>query len=417
VCTYTIKPMSYKKNIFTLMTGAGLAQAIPIIISPILTRLYTPQEFGILALYMSLCTLLSVFAAGRFDLALIEPAEDAEARGLLFAGLKISVFFCLIITAILVFLTTEIATLLGDPNDVFWIRLVPITVFSMSCFSLFTYWLNRQKNFTGMNASRILNSISIAGLSLGIAFTDFKVYGLLLGYMIGQLLTVTYQWIRYVQKEYMKPCSKFWWVTKKYSRYPKYLIPATLAGTVAGESPVLLLTRIFDASIAGLFSFVNRVTVSPMSIVGNSIGEVYRVRAAEQYQKQGECLKIFQRHLLFLIIIGFFPWLVLFLFGPTLFTIIFGEQWRVAGEMATVLSFVVWFQLVSTPLSYTITFNHSQHLDLYLQIFRMIGSLFSMILGYFTNDYMLSVKLFSLTFCLYYMGHTFIQYRAAKGIK
>jgi O-antigen/teichoic acid export membrane protein len=409
--------MSYKKNVLALMTGAGVAQAIPILISPFLTRLYTPQDFGVLAFYLSLSAVLSVFATGRYDLALIEPAQDAEARGLLFAGLAINVVFSLSLAVIFVFLAPFIADWSGKPDAAKWILLVPFTVFSSSCFSLFTYWLNRNKNFSGMNASRIVNSVAIAGLSLGLAFTDVRPHGLLLGYMIGQFSTITYQWFAHIKKENSRPRSQLWQVCKDYSRYPKFLIPSTLAGTIAGESPVLLLTRFFDASVAGLFSFVNRVTVSPMSIIGNSIGEVYRVRAAEHYQSKGECLEIFKRHLIILFLMGFIPWLILFSSGPILFSIVFGEQWRAAGEIAVVLSFVVWFQLASTPLSYTITFNHSQHLDLYLQIFRLLGSIASMFVGLYFHDYMVCIKSLAITYSLYYVGHTFIQYRAAKGVR
>jgi O-antigen/teichoic acid export membrane protein len=408
--------MNYKKSIILLMSGSAVAQAIPIMISPILTRLYTPKEFGLLALYLSLSAALSVFASGRYDLALIEPSQDKEARSLLFAGLWLTIAFSLTLFIILLATAPAIAELLGSPDIVSWLNLVPLTVFSMSCLSIFTYWLNRRKNFKGMNVSRILNSIVIVGLSLGFAFTKLKPQGLLLGYMLGQLLTVCYQWFVYVRDERKQRRDSLLVVMKAYLRYPKFLIPSTLACTVAAESPVVLLTQFFDSSVAGLFSFVNRVTVSPISIIGNSIGEVYRVRALEYFQQHGECRQIFFHHAAILAFAGVIPWGILFFWGPKLFAFVFGEEWREAGEMATFFSFVIWFQLLSTPLSYTITFNRSQHLDLYLQIFRVLGSIGSAIVGYHQKDYMLAVKLYSVTFCLYYLGHSVIQFRAAKGL-
>jgi O-antigen/teichoic acid export membrane protein len=205
-------------------------------------------------------------------------------------------------------------------------------------------------------------------------------------------------------------------VMRDYVRYPKFLIPSTFAGTVASESPVMLFTRFFDTTVSGLFSFVNRVMISPMTIIGNSIGEVYRVRASEHFQQYGECRTIFLTHVRLLALAGFVPWIILFFWGPKLFTFVFGPQWNEAGEMATLLSFVFWFQLVSSPLSYTITFNRSQHLDLYLQIFRVIGSVGSIFLGYAYGDYMLAIQLYSVTYCIYYFSHTVIQYRASLGV-
>ena len=407
--------MSYKKNVISLISGAAAAQAIPVLISPLLTRLYSPRDFGSLALYLSICAVLSVFAAGRYDLALIEPAQDSEARGLLFAGLWLSVIFSLCLSIILALTAPYLIQWIGSADGMIWLNLVPITVFSLSCSSLFSHWLNRCKNYKGMNIFRIINSLGIAGLSLGFAFTEFKLQGLILGYMLGQLLTVAYLWIAYVQYEKNKIRDSMLMVMREYFRYPKFLIPSTLAGALASESPIVLLTKFFDATVSGLFSFANRVTVSPMTIIGNSIGEVYRVNAAENYQKYGECRQIFLRHVRILAVAGFIPWFVLFFWGPALFAFIFGPQWSEAGEMARTLSFVVWFQLVSTPLSYTITFNRSQHLDLYLQIFRVMGSIGSVFVGYVHKDYMLAVQFYSVTYCLYYFCHSVIQYRAAKG--
>jgi O-antigen/teichoic acid export membrane protein len=408
--------MSYRNNVIALITGSAAAQAIPILISPLLTRLYSPKEFGLMALYLSVSAVLSVFAAGRYDLALIEPAQDDEARGLLFAGLRLSVIFCLCLSIIFAFTEPYIVQLVGRSNDIFWLNFVPITVLSMSCLSLFTYWLNRCKNFKAMNTFRILNSVGIASLSIGFAYTNLKPEGLMFGYMMGQILTVVFIWIVYVKPEMSKNRAKALFVMREYFRYPKFLIPSTLAGTIASESPVVLLTRLFDITVSGLFSFVTRVTVSPMTIIGNSIGEVYRVRAAENFQKYGECRQIFLHHVKLLAVAGFVPWVVLFFFGPTLFGFVFGSQWSEAGEMATILSFVVWFQLVSTPLSHTITFNRSQHIDLYLQIFRVTGSIGSVFVGHAYNDYMFAVELYSATYCLYYFAHSVIQYRAAKGV-
>jgi O-antigen/teichoic acid export membrane protein len=407
--------MSYKKSVITLITGSALAQVIPILISPLLTRLYSPKEFGFLAIYLSLSAVLSVFAAGRYDLALIEPAQDTEARGLLFSGLLLNAIFCLCLSIIFWLAAPYVVRLSGSSDRILWLNYVPITVFSMSCLSIFTYWLNRCKNFKGMNIFRILNSFCIVLFSVGFAFTEFKAQGLIFGYILGQFLTVVFIWVAYVKSEKSKSRENALVVMRKYRHYPKFLIPATLASTISSESPILLLARFFDTTVSGLFSFVNRVTVSPMSIIGNSIGEVYRVHAAENYRKNGECRQIFLHHVKLLAAAGVIPFLVLFFWGPTLFTFVFGPQWSEAGEMATILSFVIWFQLVSVPLSHTITFNRSQDLDLYLQIFRVVGSIGSVFLGYAYRDYMLAVQLYSVTYCLYYFAHSVIQYRAAKG--
>lgn len=407
--------MDYKRSIILLISGSSVAQVLPILVSPMLTRLYSPAEFGILGIYLGICAVLSVFAAGRYDMALIEPVKDSEARGLMFGGLWLTALFCVILGAGLMTVGPGLARLLDVPSTGSWLKFVPISVFCMSCSSIFTYWLNRRKNFKGMNAARILNAVGVVGLSLVLAFTQMQPIGLLLGHMCGQFLALVYQWFAYIRIEAKEDRIPILPLLRIYSRYPKFLIPSTLAGVVAAESPILLLTRFFDEKISGIFYFVNRVVVSPMSIISNTVAEVYRVRAAEHYNQKGQCRQLFLNHFLILALIGFFPWCVLFFYGVPFFTFVFGPEWKGAGEMATYLSFVVWFQLVSSPLSYTIMLNHSQHIDLYLQIFRVIGAIVSVFIGYAYGDYMLAVKIYSLTYCTYYLCHSFVQFQSAKG--
>ena len=120
----------FKKNIMVLMAGSAVAQAVPIAISPILTRIYSPKEFGLMALYLSLCSLLSVFSSARYDLAIIEPKENNEAKHLLAGSLALSaiISFLLFIAACL--FNKQITSLLGNADISFWLYVAPITVFT-----------------------------------------------------------------------------------------------------------------------------------------------------------------------------------------------------------------------------------------------------------------------------------------------
>jgi O-antigen/teichoic acid export membrane protein len=406
--------MNHRNSIILLMSGSAAAQLIGVIASPILTRLYTPEDFGMLALYLAVCNIIAVFATGRYDLAIIEPAKNEDARGLLIASMQIAIIFSVILAGIIL-LGANVLNMKIKFIEYHSLLLMPITVFNIACTSIFTYWLNRLKNFTSMNVLRLTSAISITGLSILFALIETKGRGLILGYVIGQTLSITCCWFMYVRKQYHTQNANTMDLLIRYVRYPKFLIPSTLAGSMAAEAPIILMSRIFDTTISGFFSFAIRVTVSPMSIVGSSIGEAYRIKAAEHYNVHGQCRDIFIKHFMMLFAIGLIPFTILYIWGPYIFGLVFGEQWIQAGEIAASLSFVVWMQLVSSPLSYTITFNRSQHLDLGLQIFRLVGVIFSLMIGGLYNDYMLGINLFCLTCVLYYISHSMIQFKAARG--
>ena len=133
-----------------------------------------------------------------------------------------------------------------------------------------------------MSINRVVNSSSTTFISLFLGFLNYISSGLILGYLLGQITAVLLLWKKTFREKFNFEVSKIYKSMKKYSHYPKYLVPATFAGTASGEIPILLLTKYFDASISGYFSFTNRVTISPLSLIGNSIGDVYRHNAVEE---------------------------------------------------------------------------------------------------------------------------------------
>lgn len=116
-----------------------------------------------------------------------------------------------------------------------------------------------------------------------------------------------------------------------------------------------------------------------------------------------------------LAIIGIVPAVVLFFGGKYLFTIVFGVTWTTAGEMASYLSLMLFFQMISTPMAYTILLVNGQKIDLYLQLGRLILSILSIVIGGMLNNYKVAIILFSLSYSLYYVVNSLFQYTASKG--
>lgn len=277
-------------------------------------------------------------------------------------------------------------------------------------------WLNRKKQYKSMSQNRIINSSSTSAISLGMGLIRFTTGGLIIGYLSGQIIAIISVVKKIFSEKFLFNRMRAFVLMRKYSRYPKFLIPSTLAGEISTNGVTILFTTFFNSTVAGFFTFTNRVTALPISLIGNAIGEVYRQKAAEEYHQFGNCKTLFLKTLFKLFIIGLLPFLTLFLFGEPLFKFVFGDQWIIAGKIAKYFSFIVFFQFLSTPLSYTIVFNNSQKLDLILQLLRGIFSIVAIFLGYRLSNYMVSIILYTIVFSLYYISHSFIQYRAAQGL-
>src|SRR2546425_10423373 len=101
------------RHILTLITGTTIAQAIPLVVTPILTRIYSPQDFGLFALYMSIIAILGVVATGRYELAIMLPEKDEDAINVVYISFIITLATSLITLIVFWFFNTEFTSILG----------------------------------------------------------------------------------------------------------------------------------------------------------------------------------------------------------------------------------------------------------------------------------------------------------------
>ncbi len=411
---------TYGKSVITLITGTGLAQVLPIALSPILTRLYTPEDFGVFALYASVCAILVVLVTGKYELAIVVCRYESEAINLVALTGLLSLLVSLILLGILLVWGETIVDAFGFAEAAQWLYLVPFTTLILGFYHALNFWANRRSRYKTMATSRIVQSASGGAGQLTAGVSKLGSDGLIIGQIIGQLLCTAFLAIsmyRNIQKFFRRvSVSRMCYVAYKHINYPKYMVPGQVMNVGATELPLLALTIFFGTGVAGFYSLAHRVTAAPMSLVANAIGDVYRQGAAAQYVSQGNCLTLFLVSLKRLLMFAFLPMLPIVLFGPSLFSFVFGDGWRTAGEIASALSILVFFQTVASPLSSTILLPGWLHLDSLWQFARLcfVGFTFflckSMSLGYMATVLILVCGLSGL-----FLLHSIFQYKAAQG--
>lgn len=411
---------NFARSVMTLMTGTGLAQLLPIALSPVLTRLYTPEEFGVFALYGSICAILAVLVTGKYELAIVVPRHDGEAINLVAVALVSSMVVSLILLVAVLLWNEPIVRLLGHPEISSWLYLVPVTTLILGWYYALNYWANRRSRYRSMAISRVMQSGGSSAMQLAAGVTRGGLLGLILGQLLGQLVSTLYlagslpcderSLLRRVSLKRMK-C-----VALRHIGYPKFMVPGQAMSVGATEMSLLLLTVFFGAGVAGFYSLAQRVMAAPLSLVANAIGDVYRQRAAGQYVSQGECLDIFLGSFKRLVLFAFLPMLPVLLFGPWLFAFVFGDAWRAAGEIASLLSVLVFFQTLSSPLSSTVLLPGWLHLDSFWQFARLCGAgLVFYVCSQVGVDYQVAILAHVCVFSCLYILHSYFQYRAARG--
>ncbi|PAO90943.1 hypothetical protein BV581_17210 [Stutzerimonas stutzeri] len=344
----------FAKNVLILMTGTVLAQSLPIAIIPILTRIFTPEDFGLLALYGAFVSVLGVVATGRYEIAIMLPEEHDEARALLQASVMVALLISIIVSIPLVSWNQEIALALGNIDISPWLYLVPISVFFTGVYQSLTYWNNRHKKFKNTAFSKVNQ-----GLFQGVSQTGFGFLKIMGGLIWGQFIGIISSLIYLLGKDktYKEITENFDKneIKKqliKYQKFPKYSIFGSFCDAGATQMPVFILTKFYSANITGMFSLTFRVLNVPTSLIASAVGQVLFQKVVEISHKTPERLNQYIIKMFLLLFIIYLPAVpILFIWGESLFGLVFGEEWRQAGIYSGYLVIAVAIRFAVSPLS------------------------------------------------------------------
>src|SRR5699024_4663850 len=172
------------RNVLTLLTGTKIAQAIPIAISPILTRLYTPEDFGALAIFIAITAILGSIANGRYELAIVLPKSNKEALSIMLFSLIISTVLSAILMLIIIAFHSNIVELLNAENIAMWLYFIPMVVFFSGLYNSLNYYNTRKKKFSVIAKTSITRSTGLAIVQITIGIFKKGSSGLILGQMV-----------------------------------------------------------------------------------------------------------------------------------------------------------------------------------------------------------------------------------------
>ena len=301
----------FNKNVVMLFAGTAIAQAIPVAISPILTRLYTPEEFGLFALFFSISNLLGVIATGRYELAIVLPKDEADAIRLEKLCYVISFSVGLVLLIIVLILHDSIVRWLGNPELGNWLYFVPLSVFLTGIIQTISYDLNRKKNFRNISYLKISQNTASGFISL--LFGIFKVLknGLIFGHIIGQIASIGFAARKMSAKTGWNGIGK---IAITYKNFALFNAPAALLNTAAASLPVFFLSKLLEKKDLGFYGLVERSIGAPISLVSYSISQVLLEDIASRYKQdlpiRARILKLLRN----LSLVGVIPFTLLFLF-------------------------------------------------------------------------------------------------------
>ena len=407
----------FNRNVLTLFSGTSIAQLIPIAITPILTRIYGPEDFGVFALYTSIVAILSVLATGRYELAILIPKKNVDAMNIGAVAITLALIFSAFLTLMLVGAGKQIRGFLNIEQLGYWIYLIPASISILAIYQVIYYLLNRQKLYKQMSMNKVIQQVGIGSSNIGIGFVN-KSMGLIVGTVIGQFISL----VLIVKNLFNTSEVKLNQITlkgmrvqaKKYINFPKFLTLAHTLNVTSSNLATILFTKFFTVTAVGHFSMTQRILRFPLAIVGTAISDVFRQKAAEDLNTKGNCKVLYLKTLLTLTSLGIFPFVTLFMISPSLFSFVFGSDWRVAGEYARYLIPMLFLQFTTSPLSSLFMILEKQKLDLLWQVFLFSLTVTGILVGHFLFDSIeMSIILYSIAYCIMYLINGIMTYRFA----
>ena len=398
-----LKPKSeFSRNVLTLMTGTTIAQAIPIAISPILTRIYTPEDFGIFALFIALVAIFGSISNGRYELAIMLPKKDEDAINIFALGFIITSAISLVLLVLVILFNGYFTELLNNEEISLWLYFVPIAVFFTGIWNILNYFNNRKKQYKDIAKATIIKSIVLAIVQLLVGFIKQGAIGLISGNILSQLFANKKLLSNIIKdKLLISKISKIKIIAlaKRYKNFPKYSMLAILANVSSQHLINLIISTFYGLATLGFYSLVQKLLIMPMALIGGSISQVFFENASKEYNKKNNLKHLFIFTFKKLFIISFPLFCLLFFLVEELFAIVFGEEWRIAGVYAQVVMplFFIRF-VVSTFTIVPIIFKNAK-IDL---IFQLGVLVLSLVLVIISNDLNINFinYLFYQTLCL-----------------
>lgn len=410
---------AFARNVFTLMTGTTLAQAIPVMISPILTRIYSPQEFGVFAFYLALVSVLSVLATGRYELAIMVPRKERAAAAVTVIALCASVLVSGILFLVVALFNRKIAALFNMSEHYQLFYWVPLSVVLMASYQALNYWCNRRSYYRQMATARMSQSVSMSAAQVGVGYAGVGVFGLLGGAIVGHFSAFLFLFVRVLKRDRQAferlNLSILRAMARRYIDFPKFLIAAHSLNMASFQAPIIALGSMFGSGVSGFFMLTQRVIGAPMSIVASAIGDVFRQEASCAYAESGQCKEVYEKTFRRLLYIALPAFPVFFLVAPEVFSLVFGAQWRVSGEYARILTPMFFMQFVTTPLSSMYMLAQKQRMDLVWQFFLFLLIILSFALARLLDSIEAGLYFYSFSYSVMYFINGILSYRLARG--
>jgi O-antigen/teichoic acid export membrane protein len=370
---------SFVRDVATLISGKAVALVVTFFTTPIISRLFEPEHFGVGALFTSLISIMGTLATLSWERAVVLAKEESEVVGLCRLGVIALVGSCLLLW---LFQGLMVAFGLHIPfSDKLgiWTWALPFGLLLMGLAQIADGVLTRVKDFISMAISDVTASLLTAGsrIASGAIFGS-TVWGVVTGLMVGdfaELAVVFRASRRSLRSRSIQEVPRLSSLAAEYKDFPLYSAPTAFIRMLSQELPTVMFSIMFAPAVVGYYAMATRLARLPLRLAAQSLQRVLMQRLALIANEGRELAPAYTKMTLALSLVAFPPFAILWLFGERILAIFLGPKWEIAGRYAVVLAPWLYSLWVSNPATTVMTVLRKQALLLRVQILLAIARL------------------------------------------
>jgi|GEM_PF-2780655 len=351
-----IRQSKFIRNVITTSLGVIAAQILLIVVSPLLTRLYTPSQLGVLAVFTSIYSVCISFINGRYQVPIVIPDQDDEAINIFTLSLLVALILSVLTGVVLCMASPALFRIFHiDQNIKKWLFLVPVVTFLGGVFESLNAWFVRQKKYWYLSGAKVSHSASMSLVQVGVGYFYPTTASLIVGRVVAEGARSGFLAVGMIRR-YRGLFGKvrrsiMGRLAIKYKDFLIYESALTAVKSLAVEGPVFFLTAVYGTSTAGFYMLSVRVINSPFSILQLSMNQVFYREIVERHNKKQDLYGFVKKTYLGLFKLSIVPHVVALLTMPLIFKWVFGPTWVVSGNMTQWMVPALLMSFLNSPVT------------------------------------------------------------------
>lgn len=413
----------FLKNVVVLASGTIISQVIIFGSLPIITRIYSPADYGTYSIYTSFIAILLMMVSLAYENAITLPEDDKTASSVLTLSLRICVVISVLSGVVIYFVANPLAQWMNEPSMKSYFMFVIIGLFGAGFYQILNSWSVRKKYFKQLARTRYTQSIGQVVSQLGFSLLHIGPSGLIAGEILGRFGGVISQWKLWrkdVKEQNIEvTAADLKESAYRYRRFPMLSLASNVLNSIGLYLPMIMIAAYYGPHTAGLMALGQRILGSPMTLIMTSFRHVYLSESSEYVNVAPEKMyPLFLKTVRNVFLLGLLIIIVIVLLGPAAFGFLFGSEWEQTGELIRILSIMYLSQFVANSVGTTIDVMERQDLHLYRELIRTTIIIGALLLGELTNQSAeTAILYFSLASTLGYVLHLALSWFSIRKFR